>query len=163
MQLKGPRIRPPSHQQQLLIKGARACADLARALSPGPPHGLSHRPPDLLLLDLMLPGLTGEEVLPKLEGIPTIVISAKAAIEDKVGLLLGGAADYVTKPFDTQEPGPQFKADPPHRLDAVAGPRGPQLAPQVADMDFQRAFHTVRQPGGDSPAYRRGRGDAGGL
>lgn len=59
--------------------------------------------PDLLLLDLMLPGLTGEEVLPKLEGIPTIVISAKAAIEDKVGLLLGGAADYVTKPFDTQE------------------------------------------------------------
>ncbi len=59
--------------------------------------------PDLLLLDLMLPGLNGEEVLPRLNGLPTIVISAKAAVEDKVGLLLGGAADYVTKPFDTQE------------------------------------------------------------
>ena len=59
--------------------------------------------PDLILLDLMLPGLSGEEVLPQLRGIPTIVVSAKAAVQDKVGLLLGGAVDYLTKPFDTQE------------------------------------------------------------
>ena len=59
--------------------------------------------PDLILLDLMMPGLSGEEVLPRLRGIPTIVVSAKAAVQDKVGLLLGGAADYLTKPFDTQE------------------------------------------------------------
>ncbi len=64
---------------------------------------LSHRRPDLALLDLMLPGLSGEEVLPFLEGIPVIVISARAEVEEKVKLLLEGAADYLTKPFDTRE------------------------------------------------------------
>lgn len=59
--------------------------------------------PDLILLDLMLPGLSGEELLPRLEGIPVIVVSAKAGVDSKVDLLLGGAADYVTKPFDTKE------------------------------------------------------------
>lgn len=59
--------------------------------------------PDLSLLDLMLPGLGGEEVLPQLQGIPAIVVSAKTAVQDKVELLLGGAADYLTKPFDTKE------------------------------------------------------------
>lgn len=59
--------------------------------------------PDLILLDLMLPGLSGEELLPKIQGIPVIVVSAKADVDSKVGLLLGGAADYVTKPFETRE------------------------------------------------------------
>ncbi len=59
--------------------------------------------PDLILLDLMLPGLSGEDVLPKLKGIPVIVVSAKADIDNKVDLLLSGAADYVTKPFSTKE------------------------------------------------------------
>ncbi len=64
---------------------------------------LSHEYPDLVLLDLMLPGLSGEEVLPKIQGIPVIVVSAKADVTDKVGLLMSGAADYITKPFDTAE------------------------------------------------------------
>ncbi len=64
---------------------------------------LSQTRPDLILLDLMLPGLSGEEVLPKVRGIPVIVLSAKADVKDKVNLLLGGAADYLTKPFDTSE------------------------------------------------------------
>jgi DNA-binding response OmpR family regulator len=59
--------------------------------------------PDLILLDLMLPGISGEELLPKIKDIPVIVVSAKADTADKVGLLLGGAADYITKPFDMQE------------------------------------------------------------
>ncbi len=59
--------------------------------------------PDLILLDLMLPGLSGEEVLPRIRGIPVIVVSARASVQDKVALLLGGAADYLTKPFDTKE------------------------------------------------------------
>lgn len=59
--------------------------------------------PDLVLLDLMLPGMKGEQVLPKLRGIPVIVVSAKADVENKVELLLGGAADYLTKPFDPRE------------------------------------------------------------
>lgn len=59
--------------------------------------------PDLVLLDLMLPGLNGEEVLPYMRDIPVIVISARADVEDKVELLLGGAEDYVTKPFSSKE------------------------------------------------------------
>ena len=59
--------------------------------------------PDLVLLDLMLPGLSGEGLLPHLRGIPVIVVSAKIDVKNKVELLLGGAADYVTKPFDMDE------------------------------------------------------------
>lgn len=58
---------------------------------------------DLILLDLMLPGLSGEDVLAKIKNIPTIVVSAKIGIDDKVAMLLGGARDYITKPFDTKE------------------------------------------------------------
>ena len=59
--------------------------------------------PDLILLDLMLPGLSGEELLPMTEGVPVIVVSAKADVADKVGLLMSGASDYITKPFDVSE------------------------------------------------------------
>lgn len=59
--------------------------------------------PDLVLLDLMLPGLSGEEVLTRIENIPVIILSAKVDVQDKVNLLLNGAADYITKPFDTKE------------------------------------------------------------
>lgn len=59
--------------------------------------------PDLVLLDLMLPGLSGEEVLPHIQNIPVIVISAKIDVDSKVDLLMSGAADYLTKPFDTKE------------------------------------------------------------
>lgn len=64
---------------------------------------LSQHRPDLVLLDLMLPGLSGEQVLPQVKDIPVIVLSAKVDVEDKVKLLLGGAADYITKPFDIKE------------------------------------------------------------
>ncbi len=58
---------------------------------------------DLILLDLMLPGLNGEEVIQKVKDIPIIVISAKTSTEDKVNVLLSGANDYITKPFDSKE------------------------------------------------------------
>ncbi|MGN1167757.1 MAG: response regulator transcription factor [Lachnospiraceae bacterium] len=64
---------------------------------------LSQNNPDLVLLDLMLPGLSGEEVLSHIENIPVIVLSAKVDVQDKVNLLLNGAADYMTKPFETKE------------------------------------------------------------
>lgn len=59
--------------------------------------------PDLILLDLMLPGITGEELLPRITNIPVIVVSAKTDIKGKVELLSGGAVDYITKPFDIRE------------------------------------------------------------
>ena len=58
---------------------------------------------DLILLDLMLPGLTGEEIVSKIKHMPIIVISAKISPEDKVHILLSGANDYITKPFDANE------------------------------------------------------------
>ena len=64
---------------------------------------LSHNTPDLILLDLMLPGLSGEELLSRIKGIPVMVVSSKVGIDDKVKLLLSGAVDYITKPFEIRE------------------------------------------------------------
>lgn len=64
---------------------------------------LSRQSTDIVLLDLMLPGLDGEEILPRIKGIPVIIISAKTDVRGKINLLLDGAADYITKPFDTGE------------------------------------------------------------
>ena len=59
--------------------------------------------PDLILLDLMLPGVSGEEIISKIKNIPIIVLSAKADINDKVNTLLNGACDYIIKPFNIKE------------------------------------------------------------
>lgn len=59
--------------------------------------------PDLILLDLMLLGCSGEKVLTKIQKVPVIVISAKVDIQNKVNVLLGGAVDYLTKPFEMEE------------------------------------------------------------
>ena len=64
---------------------------------------LERSTPDLLLLDLMLPGISGEDLLPKVKSIPTIILSAKSNIDGKVKLLMDGARDYVTKPFEVPE------------------------------------------------------------
>lgn len=60
----------------------------------------------LILLDLMLPGISGEEVLEEIRDkgqTPVIVLTAKDTIDDKVEVLQNGADDYVTKPFDIKE------------------------------------------------------------
>ncbi len=64
--------------------------------------------PDLLLLDLMLPGMSGSDVLAHMRkelalDVPLIVLSAKNALADKVTLLENGADDYITKPFEPEE------------------------------------------------------------
>lgn len=61
---------------------------------------------DLVLLDLMLPGITGEELLKnyrRFSNAPVIVISAKDETAVKVDMLRTGADDYITKPFDNEE------------------------------------------------------------
>lgn len=99
---------------------------------------LSNVKPDLILLDLMLPGLSGEELLPKIKGVPVIVVSAKAASADKVGLLLGGACDYITKPFDM----PELLA----RITVALRKSGTDKADGVinfADIELDTASHEV--------------------
>lgn len=61
---------------------------------------------DLILLDLMLPGITGEDLIleiRKASSTPIIVISAKSSLENKVYTLKSGADDYITKPFERDE------------------------------------------------------------
>ena len=61
---------------------------------------------DIILLDLMLPGMIGEEVLGLIRrqgDVPVIVLTAKDALSEKLELLTNGADDYITKPFDIEE------------------------------------------------------------
>ncbi len=68
---------------------------------------IREEPPDLVVLDLMLPGLDGTYVLEKIrsEGFtaPVIILSARDSVEDRIRGLRTGADDYVTKPFDLEE------------------------------------------------------------
>ena len=67
---------------------------------------LENRMIDLVVLDLMLPGVSGEKVLDKIKekmDIPIIILSAKSEIDSKVVLIKRGADDYITKPFDNKE------------------------------------------------------------
>lgn len=67
---------------------------------------LENRMIDLVVLDLMLPGVSGEKVLDKIKekmDIPIIILSAKSEIDSKVDLIKRGADDYITKPFDNKE------------------------------------------------------------
>jgi two-component system phosphate regulon response regulator PhoB len=70
---------------------------------------LGQRPPDLVLLDLMLPGLSGTEVCrqikrnPKTRAVPVIMLTAKGEELDRVVGFELGADDYVTKPFSVRE------------------------------------------------------------
>lgn len=59
--------------------------------------------PELVLLDLMLPDLDGEEIIKYIKDIPVIAVSAKIAVSSKVDVLLSGASDYITKPFEIDE------------------------------------------------------------
>lgn len=60
----------------------------------------------LVLMDMMLPGLCGDELFPKMKAIkdvPMIVVSAKDEMDTKVQMLTSGAEDYITKPFELPE------------------------------------------------------------
>jgi diguanylate cyclase (GGDEF)-like protein len=72
-------------------------------------EALGKDPPDLVLLDLMLPGMDGYEVCRqmqkdvRLSQIPVIMLTAKSAVTDRVAGYQKGADDYITKPFDAEE------------------------------------------------------------
>lgn len=102
---------------------------------------LQQEKPNLALLDLMLPGLSGEQVLPSLSGIPTIVVSAKVGVDDKVRLLLNGAADYLTKPFEL----PELLARIQVQLRNPQGPLSPIL--RVGDLEMEPTSRQVKTGG----------------
>ena len=61
---------------------------------------------DLIILDLGLPGMSGNKLCKKIKNIsevPIIILSARNSVEEKVELLQNGANDYITKPFDIEE------------------------------------------------------------
>jgi two-component system response regulator RegX3 len=103
---------------------------------------------DLVLLDLMLPGLPGTEVCRRLRGrstVPVIMLTAKDSEVDKVVGLELGADDYVTKPFSPRELVARIRAVLRRRQDPAEQARGALEAGPVR-MDVER--HTVSVNGG---------------
>ena len=85
-------------------------------------------PPDLLVLDLMLPGLSGLEVLRRMRRnapVPVIMLTARSSEVDKVSGLEFGADDYVAKPFSPRELTARVKAVLRRAAGAVEAPTGP--------------------------------------
>lgn len=87
---------------------------------------MRHALPDLVLVDWMLPGLSGIELAKRIKSdkrtktVPIIMLTARAAEEDKLTGLETGADDYITKPFSTQDLVERAKD-----LLAAAGPAAP--------------------------------------
>jgi two-component system, OmpR family, copper resistance phosphate regulon response regulator CusR len=102
-------------------------------------------PYDLLILDLMLPELTGAEVLRRVRSsqasLPVLILTARDAIEDKVRHFEAGADDYLTKPFDFAELLVRVKAlmrrTPVERIEVL----------RVADVELNRLTQQVRRGG----------------
>lgn len=82
--------------------------------------------PDLILLDIMMSGLDGFQVLERLRRIsdvPVIMLTAKGEVESKAMTLFGGADDYITKPFMTRELIARIRAKLRRVGSRVPGPR----------------------------------------
>lgn len=97
--------------RELLVYTLETTGFSAKGLSDGKElwTAMKEEVPELILLDIMLPGEDGYEILRKLKSssgtkeIPVIMVTAKEAEYDKVRGLEGGADDYVTKPFGLME------------------------------------------------------------
>jgi two-component system response regulator MtrA len=100
--------------------------------------------PDLILLDVMLPGLSGIEVsraIREVAGTPIIMLTAKDSNEDIVAGLEAGADDYLTKPFDKSVLIARIRA----RLRPLAKSSTSQLA--IADLTIDLDAHVVTREG----------------
>ena len=106
--------------------------------------------PDLILLDWMLPGMSGIEFARKMRGqsrtqnIPIIMLTAKAQEQDKLAGLETGADDYMVKPFSTRELNARIKA--------VLRRRAPQMVEdrvEAGDLVLDPATHRISASGKD--------------
>ncbi len=105
--------------------------------------------PDLILLDLMLPGIDGFEVLHRWrrEGLrtPVIVLTARGGEHDVLMGLDGGADDYVTKPFSTREVLARIRALLRRAQDS--GSSGPQRTERFGSIEIDLGARTVTKAG----------------
>ena len=109
---------------------------------------------DLIVLDLMLPHLGGEQILAELRArqmkVPVLVLTARDTVEDRVHLLDAGADDYLVKPFETAELVSRCRA----LLRRSAGHASPVLA-LANEVQVDLARREVRQRGDAAPVTPR--------
>ena len=100
---------------------------------------------DLIILDLMLPGLTGTEVLEKIrrknKQVPILILTARDAMDDKVKNFEAGADDYLTKPFAFAELLVRVKAL------LRRGPVNRSSVLRVGDLEIDRLSQNVKRAG----------------
>ena len=111
---------------------------------------------DLVLLDLMLPGLTGEELIAQLrqrKTMPIIVLSAKTGLEDRVNVLKLGADDFIPKPFDNAEVLARVEAQL-RRYKQFSGPEGGRVLTH-GDLVLDKDSVTVTAAGKPVPLTAR--------
>jgi DNA-binding response OmpR family regulator len=104
---------------------------------------------DLVLLDLMLPGLTGEELITQMRKkrtMPILVLSAKAGLEDRVNVLRLGADDFIPKPFDNDEVLARVEAQL-RRYKQFSQPAGQGRVLTHGDLELDREAVTVKAGG----------------
>jgi two-component system, OmpR family, response regulator len=104
-------------------------------------------PPDLIVLDVMLPDLDGLEVTRRLRqdgiGVPVLFLTARDAVEDKVAGLTIGADDYVTKPFSLAEVVARVRAI----LRRVGEDDSPEGRLSFSDLEMDEDSHEVWRAG----------------
>jgi len=111
---------------------------------------------DLVLLDLMLPGITGEEFIARMRKkrtMPIIVLSAKAGLEDRVNVLRLGADDFIPKPFDNAEVLARVEAQL-RRYKQFSAPGGGQVL-RCGDLELDREAIRVTAGGREVPLTAR--------
>jgi two-component system KDP operon response regulator KdpE len=104
-----------------------------------------HEPPDLVLLDLNMPGMGGLETCRTLRAnsdVPIVILSVRNAERDKVEALDAGADDYVTKPFGIQELLARIRAAMRRAPGSAEGPR--IIRTEDLEIDFDARTATVR-------------------
>ncbi len=109
---------------------------------------LAARLPDLVVLDLVLPGLSGLAVCQELRArapVPILILSARGDERDKVAALDTGADDYLTKPFGVNELLARIRA----ALRRAAGARGPSTVVESGDLRIDVDRRVVTRGGDD--------------
>jgi len=104
--------------------------------------------PDLMVLDIMMPGMDGMEVLTRIRAagndLPVLFLTAKDAVEDRIAGISAGGDDYLTKPFNLEEVVVRLRGMARRHV-AVAAANDPRL--QVADLTLDEETYEVERAG----------------